>query len=55
MILTALMLAQAATGWELSRTSRSDDLAESLRTGPAGGKLESLRRMLDGDLSPPGC
>jgi hypothetical protein len=47
--------AQAATGWELSRTSRRDDLAESLRTGPARGKLESLRRMLDGELPPPGC
>jgi hypothetical protein len=47
--------AQAATGWELSRTSRRDDLGESLRTGPARGKLESLRRLLDGEQPAPGC
>jgi len=40
--------AQAATGWELSRTSRRDDLAESLRGGTAARCLEVLRQLLDG-------
>jgi hypothetical protein len=40
--------AQAATGWELSRTSRRDDLGESLRRGPAARCLEVLRQLLDG-------
>jgi hypothetical protein len=48
--------AQAATGWEVSQTSRQEDLVESLRAGnDAWSKVKSLRRMLDGSDSPNRC
>ena len=41
--------AQAATGWELSRTSRLGDLGGALAPGSAAlGKVERLRDVLDG-------
>jgi hypothetical protein len=45
--------AQAATGWEISETSRREDLMDSLRPDQGPGKrLQQLREMLDG--TPPG-
>lgn len=41
--------AQAATGWELSQTSRQEDLVNSLRPDAApGARVQQLRKMLDG-------
>jgi hypothetical protein len=48
--------AQAATGWEVSQTSRREDLVESLLpTSTTGQQVERLRAMLDGTTPPPGC
>jgi hypothetical protein len=46
--------AQAATGWEISQTSRREDLGESLRTGLPGDVVNEIRDMLDG-VKPTGC
>ena len=48
--------AQAATGWELSRTAREGDLRAALAAGkPALGKVERLRDILDGAERPRDC
>lgn len=48
--------AQAATGWELSKTSRRDDLGRSLDPSlPAGAAVQELRDILDGLQRPSGC
>jgi hypothetical protein len=48
--------AQAATGWEVSQTSRHEDLVESLRTTKAAGaQVARLREMLDGTMPPNSC
>jgi hypothetical protein len=47
--------AQAATGWELSETSRREDLVESIKSGKAAGTVQRLRDMLDGTEYPEGC
>jgi len=53
--------AQAATGWELSRTVRQEDLAAALRadpgvqTTPAPRRIGRLRRILDGDDRSSAC
>jgi hypothetical protein len=48
--------AQAATGWELSRTSRLGDLGAALAPGSAAlGKVERLRGVLDGSAPSPAC
>jgi hypothetical protein len=52
---TAHVGAQAATGWEISKTSREEDLGETLRTSTdARATLFEVRRMLDGD-APADC
>jgi hypothetical protein len=44
--------AQAATGWELSRTTREEDLAAALADGQrAGEAVQKLRDALEGGLS----
>jgi hypothetical protein len=48
--------AQAATGWEISRTSRREDLGETLRArtreGAGRDPIQELRDMLDGRVRP---
>ncbi|MDA0169742.1 hypothetical protein OJ998_11660 [Solirubrobacter taibaiensis] len=43
------MGAQAATGWEISETTREEDLGESLRSGQASKTLRTLQAILAGE------
>lgn len=44
--------AKAATGWEISETTRRKDLAQALKEGPSRLRVETLRSILAGDMKP---
>ena len=44
--------AKAATGWEVSETTRRKDLAQALKGGPSRMHVETLRSILAGDAKP---
>jgi hypothetical protein len=47
--------AQAATGWELSETTREEDLEKALDDGCVRRTILQVRAILDGDQVPAGC
>jgi hypothetical protein len=48
--------AHGATGWQLSRTARVEDLGEALRApGAARTTVDRTRKILDGGLADPAC
>ncbi|HYI36424.1 MAG TPA: hypothetical protein VEX39_07460 [Thermoleophilaceae bacterium] len=44
--------AKAATGWEISETTRRKDLAQALKEGPSRLRVETLRSILAGNMKP---